>query len=75
MKQLTVRELARELMSLVYRGQGNKYLVAADDEEGNGYHGLFFGATSDPNDIQEIVKGVGIYDSVETDPTKIVIIG
>lgn len=73
MKQLTVNDLAEILNDLVKQGQGNKYIVLSDDTEGNGYHGMFYDAISDPAEVKDYVDD--IYDSVTTDPDKLVILG
>lgn len=76
MKQLTVLDLFKLLEKEVRNGNGNKSIVVADDNEGNAYHGLFYGITSEPDDIKESIEySNGIYDSQEKDLNKIVILG
>lgn len=76
MEQMTVHKLFLELMDLVNKGQGDKKVVVADDNEGNGYHGIYYSVTSDPKAVKgNIDVSNGLYDSQETDPNKIVIIG
>lgn len=76
MKQLTVLDLFKLLEQEVRNGNGNKSIVVSDDNEGNAYHGLFYGITSEPNDIKENIEcSNGIYDSQERDLNKIVILG
>lgn len=76
MKQLTVLDLFKLLEKEVRNGNGNKSIVVADDNEGNAYHGLFYGITSELNDIKESIEySNGIYDSQEKDLNKIVILG
>ena len=76
MKQLTVLDLFKLLEQEVRNGNGNKSIVVSDDNEGNAYHGLFYGITSEPNDIKENIEcSNGIYDSQEKDLNKIVILG
>lgn len=72
MGQLTVKELAAMLAEAVRGGYGDKKIVISDDNEGNGYHGLFYGLTV--NDIESVAGGM-IYDSQETNPEKLVILG
>ena len=74
MTQMTVKCLYDELRRVVEAGHGDKKIVIADDNEGNGYHGMFCGVLDDPEEI-EISIEAGLYDSEETDPNKIVIIG
>jgi hypothetical protein len=76
MEQMTVRKLYLLLAQEVKNGNGEKAIVVADDNEGNAYHGLFYGITSNINDIKENVEfSNGIYDSREKDLNKIVILG
>ena len=74
MKQLTVRDLANQLAEAVRDGYGDKLIIVGDDNEGNGYHGLFYGLTV--GDIVSITEnGELIYDSVTKDLRKLVILG
>lgn len=74
--QLTVRELYQDLRQLMREGRGDDYIVVSDDEEGNSYHGIFYGATADPKDIRECIEfSNGLYGSVTDDPNKLIIIG
>jgi hypothetical protein len=76
MTQLTVEKLYQELGKLIKRGQGNKVIVVADDNEGNGYHGIYYSVTSIPEDVQECINASnGLSDSQEEDYKNIVIIG
>ena len=76
MEQITVKDLYRDLAILMKQGRGDDYIVVADDEEGNGYHGIFFSVTDNPKDIRECIEfSNGLYGSVTDDPNKIIIIG
>lgn len=76
MSQLTVKQLHALLSEEITKGNGDKKIVVADDNEGNSFHGLFYGITSEPNDIKENIENSnGIYDSQERDLNKIVILG
>lgn len=76
MKQITVKELAHELVQLVLAGHGDKRLVLADDNEGNGFHGMFYGITAEPEWVAKAIDGsCGLTDSQETDYNNIVILG
>ena len=70
---MTVKQLYLELAEEIKNGNGDKAIIIADDNEGNGYHGMFYGITSDPETIRDAVED--LYDSAETDPDKIVILG
>jgi hypothetical protein len=41
--QMTVRQLYKLCQEEIKKGNGNKYIVISDDNEGNGYHGMFYG--------------------------------
>ena len=76
MEQIKVKDLYRDLAMLMKEGRGDDYVVVADDEEGNGYHGIFFSVTDDPKDVRECIEfSNGLYGSVTNDPNKIIIIG
>lgn len=69
-KQMTVKQLYALCAEQIKKGNGNKTIVVGDDNEGNGYHGMFFGFTED---VAEFVGD--IYDSVSNDPKEIIILG
>lgn len=76
MKQLTIKDLYNNLETEIKKGNGDKVIVVADDNEGNSFHGLFFGITSEPSKIRESVEfSNGIYDSQETKLSNLVILG
>ena len=58
MEQLTVKELYKFCSIEIAKGNGNKHIVVADDNEGNGYHGLFYAFTPCTKESQH-----DIYDS------------
>ena len=72
MDQITVKELMMDLIELYNKGYGDKKIVISDDNEGNGYHGCFFGATHEG--VASVINGL-LNDSAETDPNNIVVIG
>ena len=44
-KQMTVNDLFELCKEAIRKGYGNKNIVLSDDNEGNGYHGMFYGFT------------------------------
>ena len=44
-KQITVKDLLEMCKNEIKKGNGNKHIVISDDNEGNGYHGMFYGFT------------------------------
>lgn len=79
-RQMTVKQLLKLCQEEVKKGNGDKFIVVADDNEGNGYHGMFYGF-SDIAEINEGLKVFGdsvenqIYDSCHTKPEEIIILG
>ena len=69
MEQMTVKELMEFCKKAIAEGHGDKMIVISDDNEGNGYHGLFYQFT----DAHDFVDA--IYDSQSTDPDKIIVLG
>ena len=72
MKQITVKILKELCEFEIKNGNGNRMIVLADDNEGNGFHGLFCGFTT----INKADKDLyDIYDSQSTNVDKIIILG
>ena len=70
MKQLTVKELLKLCKQEIQDGNGDKNIVISDDNEGNGYHGLFYGFTAVTQDFED-----EIYDSVTNSIADTIILG
>lgn len=70
MEQLKLKDLKASVDAMVAKGYGEKYLVVASDNEGNEYHGMFFGISPATDDIDGMV-----YDSVISDTSKLLIVG
>lgn len=70
MEQITVAELFHLCAQELANGNKDKKIVVADDNEGNGYHGLFYGFTHETQDFVDEIS-----DSVTTDPNEIIILG
>ena len=45
MKMLTINDLAELVNEEIKKGNGTKKIMLSDDDEGNGYHGLYFAFT------------------------------
>ena len=71
---MTVKELLHYCQVQVKCGNGDKKIVIADDNEGNGFHGLFYAFTEIEEDDKEYY-GNHIYDSREEDLDKLIILG
>ena len=72
MTQMTVKELVLHLHEELRKNPSlaNKKIVISNDNEGNGYHGMFYGLTDDVKGTEDY-----IYDSVTNDPNEYVILG
>lgn len=68
--QMTVKELLNLCLDEIKNGNGDKHIVVADDNEGNGYHGLFYGFTTDVENFKD-----DIYDSNFTNEKDTIILG
>ena len=77
MQQLTVKELAILLAKELKKGNGDKYVVISNDNEGNGFHGLFYGFTPFDNmeDADREYYSDIICDSAENDLDNLIILG
>ena len=71
---MTVSKLLAFCKQQVAQGNGDKKIVVADDNEGNGYHGLFYAFTTIDDDDREYYEN-SIYDSRETNIDNIIVLG
>ena len=69
-KQIQVKDLYEACKQQIDKGNGDKYIVVADDNEGNGYHGMFFEFSENAEDYMDL-----LYDSQITDCDKLIILG
>ena len=70
MAQIKVKDLFELCKQEIKNGNGNKNIVISDDNEGNGFHGLFMGFTPIIEEWEEI-----IYDSTTTNGKTTIILG
>lgn len=69
---LTVEELFAECLVQIKKGNGRKEIQISRDDEGNGFHSLFFGFTFDKETIESYGKS-SFHDNVDLD--NIVLLG
>lgn len=69
-KQMTVNDLFELCKEAIREGHGNKNIVLSNDNESNGYHGMFYGFTEVTEDFED-----EIYDSVTTSASDTIILG
>lgn len=71
-KLITVKELEKICKQEMKKGNGNKYIYISDDDEGNGYHGLYYGF-SNSEETQEIFEFTSVIPVVPCE--EIIILG
>ncbi len=54
----------------VAKGNGDKVVIISDDNEGNGFHGLFYDFTENFDSFEDLIS-----DSVENTSDKAIILG
>lgn len=53
---LTVAQLLEFCKEQVEKGNGDKHIIISTDDEGNGYHTLFYSFTDDEENLQNILE-------------------
>lgn len=71
MKQLRVKDLKKFVDKAIDNGYGDRYIVISDDNEGNGYHGLFFQFSTEK--LEDYVDY--ITDSKTYNPKEFIVLG
>lgn len=75
MGQLKVKDLKKLVDQQMKLGNGDKYIVISDDNDGNGFHGLFYGFTDDEQSIDDILKGSILHETTCEEVEKIILLG
>lgn len=74
MKQIKLKDLYQACKAQMEAGNGEKSLVVSDDNEGNGYHGMFYSLTTitpeNVDDFSDLIR-----DSSESDIKNIIVVG
>ena len=70
MIQITVDKLFELCIQAINEGHGKKNIVISDDNEGNGYHGMFYGFSTIDEYTEEL-----IYDSRTKTKDNTIILG
>lgn len=71
---MTVKKLYEIVGKQILLGNGNKEIVISNDDEGNGFHNLIFGFTSNQEVVYELLSST-CCDSMLDDYKNIVILG
>ena len=53
---LTVNQLMEFCKKQIEKGNGNKHIIISNDDEGNGYHTLFYEFTDDAETLEYILE-------------------
>lgn len=54
---ITVKDLEKFCKEQIKKGNGNKHILISDDDEGNGFHTLFYGfSDSDTNGFENLLS-------------------
>lgn len=70
---ITVEQLLEWCKEVVEDGLGDKTVLISDDDEGNGFHTLFYTFTTDKDIIKEFYH-MGMFHD-DNDPSSVVILG
>lgn len=73
-KGLTIEELERFCKKEIAKGNGKKHIWISNDDEGNGYHRLFYAFTSGASDVKNLLE-YGSYLDKQEKLNEIVILG
>lgn len=74
MKQATLNDLYHACALMVKKGFGERKLIVPNDNEGNGYHGVYFLLTPITEENKLAVDYM-LDNSDETDPMKLMVVG
>lgn len=69
-KQITVKELLKQCQQAIKDGHGDKNIVISDDNEGNGFHGMFYAFTPVDKWVEDM-----IYDSHTSSANDTIVLG
>ena len=73
MKEITVEMLCDMCQDQVKKGNGKKVVLISIDDEGNGYHTLYYGFQTKKKDIRMSAALGMLHDN--NDPEKVVLLG
>lgn len=61
MKQITLKDLYEAIKAQIEKGNGDKIVLVADDDEGNGYHPIYYSITEGETFDEEDLGWVNTY--------------
>ena len=74
MKHLTVKDLKKLCDEQIRKGNGDKKILISDDDEGNGFHSLFFPFTDNTEDVKMLLDST-FHEYYGDTPEELVILG
>lgn len=75
MEQVTIKRLYEYCKKRIENGEGDKKIIISDDNEGNGYHGLFYGFTDMSKEYFDLVSDSTDAEKLSTAKKNLVILG
>lgn len=69
MNGLTVKQLAKFCLEQIKKGNGDKVIQITQDDEGNGYHTLFYQFTDNLDEIRECEEFGMFHDRIDVNNT------
>lgn len=74
---MTVKQLLLNIKKIAETDKSilDKEILISDDEEGNGYHGIYYNITHDPSEVEDIIANSHGADRDIADYSKYVILG
>lgn len=75
MQQLTVKTLLELCKKEIKKGNGDKLIVISDDNEGNGFHGLFYAFTQVQGKENKDYFKTLLNDTCETNLDNLLLLG
>lgn len=56
MKEMTVKDLSMACRAQIVKGNGDKIVLLSDDDEGNGYHTLYYLFTDSKESVEACLE-------------------
>ena len=61
---MTVKDLKMHCDNIIAEGYGDYSVIISDDEEGNGYHDLFYPFLLNQNVVKEAIEATGSWNHI-----------
>lgn len=70
---MTVKQIHNACEELINKGYGDHAVLVSDDDEGNGFHEMFYLFTAEPENVAKIIEYCNVPRG--TDPNGVVLLG